>query len=88
MKSSLPRATLFGLGAGMLLGAFMLVVFAYQGYRLECPELPSSECHLRQDTAAELAGLQTLAALGLGLGAAASFLLLRSAAKPPTPTSR
>ena len=86
MKSSVVRPALFGLGTGLMIGALLLVVSAFRGYRLECENLPPDECQLEQQSAAEMGRLQSVAALGMALGSVAVFLLLRKRTTPPTPT--
>lgn len=88
MKSPPLRAAMLGLGAALMLGAFGMLFAAFRGATLECTELPFEECTLLQDSAAEMARTQTLAALGMALGAVGLFLFLRNPATPPTPTSR
>lgn len=88
MKSSVGRGALLGLGAGLLAGAILLLVFAIRGYGLDCTGLASDECYLQQSAAAEMARFQTLFAVAMALGAVAVFLLLRSEARKAKETAR
>jgi hypothetical protein len=88
MKPSLVRASMTGLAFGLLLGALWLLYAAYTGAGLDCGKLELEECALMQDTAAEMAHNQLIAAIGMMIGSAGVFFYLRSPATPPTPTSR
>jgi hypothetical protein len=75
--SRLARAALVGLLAGLACGAVALGASAWATLRVDCEARAAAECTFEHELAGQVARLQGLGALGLGLVAAGLAVGLR-----------
>jgi hypothetical protein len=75
--SRLARAALVGLLAGLACGAVALGAQAWATLHVDCAGRAASECAFEREVAGQVARLQGLGALGLGLVAAGLAVGLR-----------
>jgi hypothetical protein len=71
------RASLLGLGVGLMLSAFALVYAAFTNLDVDCEYPETVECTFQETMAADVARLQAYGALGCALLGGGLMLFLR-----------
>ena len=74
---NIVRASLIGLGGGLIVAAFALVFSAYRHLDVECEFPETMECTFQETMAADVARLQAWGALGCACVGGGLVLFLR-----------